>query len=99
MKTFAEAAKGKGVRLAYSMPWYYTATTSLEHNRENKRKVLAEISKIIPVLEDGFSGAMDGRENYADSGLHLSEKGSAIRSQALAKSLKSKLPSLITSDH
>jgi hypothetical protein len=88
LETFAAAAKQKGVRLAYSMPWYYTATDSLAHNRENKRKVLAEISEIMPILEDGYSGAMDGIENFADSGLHLSDKGSATRSHALAEALK-----------
>lgn len=87
LKTFAAAAKQKGVRLAYSMPWYFTDTASLAHNRANKQKVLADIATIMPVIEDGFSGAMDGIENFADSGLHLSDKGTAARSQALAAAL------------
>jgi len=88
LESFAAAAKRKGVRLAYSMPWYFTDTASLAHNRANKQKVLADIATIMPVIEDGFSGAMDGIENFADSGLHLSDKGTAARSQALAISLK-----------
>ncbi len=91
LETFAAAAKQKGVRLAYSMPWYFTDTASLAHNRANKQKVLADIATIMPVIEDGFSGAMDGIENFADSGLHLSDSGTAARSQALADALKAHL--------
>ena len=91
LETFAAAAKRKGVRLAYSMPWYFTDTASLAHNRSHKQKVLADIATIMPVIEDGFSGAMDGIENFADSGLHLSDKGSVVRSQALADALKAHL--------
>jgi hypothetical protein len=87
LESFAAAAKSKGVRLAYSMPWYFTNTASLAHNRANKRKVLADIATIMPVIEDGFSGAMDGIENFADSGLHLSDKGTAARSRALAEAM------------
>jgi hypothetical protein len=91
LETFAAAAKQKGVRLAYSMPWYFTDTASLAHNRANKQKVLADIAAIMPVIEDGFSGAMDGIENFADSGLHLSDSGTAARSRALADALKAHL--------
>ena len=41
----------------------------------------------MPVIQKGYSGAMDGIENFADSGLHLSDKGTAARSQALAQAL------------
>lgn len=88
LETFAAAAKQKGVRLAYSMPWHFTDPASLAHNRDKKRKVLADIATIMPVIEDGFSGAMDGIENFSDSGLHLSDSGSAMRSRALAEALK-----------
>ena len=91
LETFAAAARQKGVRLAYSMPWYFTDTASLAHNRANKQKVLADIATIMPVIEDGFSGVMDGIENFADSGLHLSDKGTAARSLALADALNAHL--------
>jgi hypothetical protein len=91
LTTFAAAAKRKGVRLAYSMPWFFTDTASLAHNRSGNKRVLADIAAIMPVIEDGYSGAMDGIENFADSGLHLSDKGSAARSQALAEALKAHL--------
>ena len=87
LEAFAAAAKRKGVRLAYSMPWYFTDTASLAHNRAKKQKVLADIATIMPVIEDGFSGAMDGIENFADSGLHLSDKGTAARSRAVGKAM------------
>jgi hypothetical protein len=92
LETFAAAAKAKHVRIAYSMPWYFTDSASLAHNRANKRQVLADIASIMPVIEDGYSGAMDGIENFADSGLHLSKQGIAARSRALAVALKEHLP-------
>ena len=91
LETFVAAAKRKGVRLAYSMPWFFTDTASLAHNRSGNKRVLADIAAIMPVIEDGFSGAMDGIDNFADSGLHLSDKGSVVRSQALAEALKAHL--------
>jgi len=88
LKTFTAAADQKGVRVAYSMPWSYTASSSLSLSRANNRKLLSEISKIMPIIDDGYSGAMDNIENYADGSRHLSEKGSKLRSEALAQSLK-----------
>lgn len=96
LETFAASAKRKGVHLAYSMPWYFTATEHLALNRANKRKVLADIATIMPVIEDGYSGAIDGIEHFADSELHLTGTGSRIRSTALAQSLKHHLASLIS---
>ncbi|MDP4625475.1 MAG: hypothetical protein NWT08_10105 [Akkermansiaceae bacterium] len=45
----------------------------------------------MPVLEDGYSGVMSGIENFADSQLHLSDQGTATRSEALAIALKAHL--------
>ena len=91
LETFATAAAQKGVRLAYAMPWHFTLSTAISHNRANNRKLLVEIAEIMPILEDGFSGAVDGIENFSDSAQHLSDSGTAARSHALARSLTSYL--------
>jgi len=91
LETFATAAQRKGVRLAYSMPWRLTETHALDHNRQNNGKILTDISAIIPVIDDGFTGAIDGLENFSDTSMHLSDRGTAARTTALAKALKAQI--------
>jgi hypothetical protein len=87
LEMFAAAAAANGIRLAYSIPLTYTATEDLPRSREQNRKLLAEINSIIPVVDDGYSGAIDDIGNFADGARHLSAKGQIIRSQALAQAL------------
>lgn len=88
LETFVAAAKQKGVRVVYSIPLTYTLADQLESSRAKNREFLAEVAKIMPVIEDGYSGAIDNIENFADGKRHLSEKGSKIRSEALAEALR-----------
>jgi len=88
LESFAAAAKQKGVHLAYAMAWTFTAREELEQSRAKNREFLAEVAKIIPIIEDGYSGAMDNIENFSDSNRHLSGKGSKARSHALAQVLQ-----------
>lgn len=91
LESYAAAAKQKGVHLAYSMPWYFISTDSLALSRKNKKLVLADIAPIMPILEDGYSGASDHLSHFADSGLHLSREGATLRSTSLALALKTHL--------
>jgi len=91
LETFVAAAKQKGVRVAYSIPLTYTATEQLASSRAKNKQFLAEVDKIIPVIEDGYSGAIDNIENFADGQRHLSGRGSKIRSEALAHALHNHL--------
>ncbi len=86
LETFVAAAKLKGVRVAYSIPLTYSE--QLAPSRAKNKQFLAEVGKIIPVIEDGYSGAIDNIENFADGKRHLSEQGSKIRSEALAEALR-----------
>jgi hypothetical protein len=88
LETLVAAAQQKGVHVVYSIPLTYTATSDLAISRDKNRKFLAEVEKIMPVIEDGYSGAIDNIENFADGHRHLSDKGSRIRSEALAKTLQ-----------
>lgn len=87
LELFAISAHHYGVRLAYSMPWRFTETHALTHNRDNNGKILADIANIMPAIDDGFTGAIDGIEHFSDSPLHLSEHGTLTRSNALASAL------------
>jgi hypothetical protein len=91
LETFAAAAKQKGVHVVYSIPLTYTATEQLGPSRAKNREFLAEVAKIIPVIDDGYSGAIDNIDNFADGKRHLSGQGSKIRSEAISKALLSQL--------
>lgn len=91
LQSLASAAKNKSVRLAYSMPWHYTAHDSIDNNRACNREILDDIARIMPILEDSYSGAMPDSDNFADSPLHLSGLGTTTRSKALAIALRSHL--------
>ncbi len=87
LETFAAAAKQKGVHVVYSIPLSYTATEQLGPSRAKNREFLAEVAKIIPVIDDGYSGAIDNIDNFSDTERHLSGQGSKIRSEAISKAL------------
>lgn len=87
LETFVAMAKKKNVRVAYSLPWSFSAADTVEKNRENNRELLENINVIIPVIEDGYSGAMEHLDNFSDAPRHLSAAGSAARSRAIAISL------------
>lgn len=88
LQTFVRAAVKKGVRIAYSMPWRLTSEDFLATNRALKKAVLADINKILPVVDDGYTGAMSDPLLFSDTPQHLSAEGAAARSQALAISLQ-----------
>ncbi|GAA5128512.1 hypothetical protein JIN84_02095 [Luteolibacter yonseiensis] len=88
LRAFREAADRKGVRLFYSMPWLLTKREALMESRSNKRSLLENIDTIIPVLRDDFSGCEDDVSNFSDTGMHLSGKGSGMRSLSVAESLR-----------
>lgn len=88
LKEFKEAGDLKGVHLLYSMPWILNAENAADHNRSANLQILNSISEIIPTIDDGYQGVATDPSCFADSGLHLTEKGSKIRSEALGKALK-----------
>lgn len=91
LTTFKAAAERKEVRLLYSMPWILTAQDSAAHNRAANLKILSSIQPLIPTIDDGHQAVATDPALFSDSGLHLSAKGSALRSQALANALRAKL--------
>jgi hypothetical protein len=84
---FRAAADKRGVRLAYSMPWRLTAEDAAAQNRKTNRTILDHIGAIMPALDDGYLGVSTDPAHFSDSPLHLSAKGSRLRSLGLAKTL------------
>lgn len=93
LETAARIASKQGVHVVYSMPWLLTATEVVDTNRGCNLSILSSIRSILPAIDDGFAGAHDDANLFADTGLHLSVSGSAIRSQALADALSAWLAS------
>jgi hypothetical protein len=53
---YRQAALKKGVNLVYSMPWTLTDETAADHNRQNNKQILASISEVIAIADDGTQG-------------------------------------------
>lgn len=81
-------AAERNIKLYYSLPWTFTNLEFLELNRARNKKLLAEISKYVEVLEDSNLGAVPDAEYFADSLNHLNEAGSIERSKIIANSLE-----------
>lgn len=93
LREFREAASNRGVSTVYSMPWHFTLPEFVGQNREKRAKMLEEISRLMPVLPDPAFGVSDDPANFSDSGLHLTARGSSLRSKVVASSLKEWLES------
>jgi hypothetical protein len=91
LKTFVKAASGRKVKVLYSLPWVFTDEESVAKSRSNKQILTTDIQTILPTLNDGFYGVASESAYFSDSALHLTAEGSALRSQALAIALKSRL--------
>jgi hypothetical protein len=76
------------VRVAYSMPWSYASPDQERAFRRSNIRLLLEINQFVPVLKDPNLGASTNLEFYADTGLHLTEAGSAQRTDQLSAAIK-----------
>lgn len=87
LMSLKKTANNRGVRLVYSMPWQYTAENHIQGNRVNRKSLLEDIQRIIPVIDDGFTGCINVASYFSDSQLHLTANGSTQRTMALAPKL------------
>ena len=77
------------MRVAYSLPWTYTDETHLKELQENNRRLLEQISSIIPVLQDQRLGVDTVREHFADTVWHLNRDAAETRTDIVAKAVRS----------
>ena len=75
------------VRVAYSLPWSYVAPDKVAGFQQDNIKFIRQVSEFIPVLMEPRLGAYSVREQFADTGLHLTPEGAAIRSDELAEAI------------
>jgi hypothetical protein len=83
-----DACASRGVKVVYSMPWTYTSADAIEKCREKNASLINEIHPIIPTISDGADGAMSDIALFSDTGVHLSESGSKLRSERVSIALE-----------
>lgn len=78
----------RNVRVAYVLPWQFSPPEKLARFQQGNLRFLREISEVLPVLKDPAIGAYSVREQFADTPLHLTAEGAALRTDALARQIK-----------
>ena len=80
--------QNRGIRLVYALPWFYAPAEALEKFQSGNVDFLLQIAEFMPVLADEKFGVHSIREDFADTPLHLTPEGAALRTDALARQLK-----------
>lgn len=87
LQKIKELCDARGIRVAYSLPWAYTSPAAAQSARFYNHKVLVEIGKIIPVLQDERLGVVTERDCFSDTPLHLSLDGANQRTDTIASQI------------
>jgi hypothetical protein len=88
LKDLAEYCRQRNVRLAYSIPWEFTHPDDQVSFQAQNAAFLLRVAELMPVLKDPTLGVCTNRAYYADTGWHLTEEGSNLRSDSLGRQLK-----------
>ena len=83
-----EECSRRGVRVACAMPWHFSSPGNLTATRRANLRFLREMAEILPVLREPSLGAHSVREHFADTNLHPTAEGAALRTDELAAALK-----------
>ena len=88
LKDLAGWCSQRNVRLAYSIPWEFINPDDRASFQNQNAAFLLHVAEVIPVLKDPTLGVCTNREFYADTGWHLTEQGSNLRSDSLGRQIK-----------
>lgn len=83
LANLAEWCEGRGIALAYSIPWGYCPEAELTAFRGENMAFLAAVVEFMPVMEDPYWGAYPIAEHFADTAWHLNPVGAAVRTRAM----------------
>lgn len=78
----------QNVHVAYSMAWNYQPPDNVAGFRRRNLNFLQQISEFIPVLKEPGLGVQTNRDLYADTPLHLTSEGAALRTDELAEQIQ-----------
>ncbi len=78
----------RNIRVAYSLPWMYVPPDKEAEARANFLNILAQISAIIPVLNDPALGTHTVKDDFADTVLHLRPEPANRRTDEIGRALR-----------
>ncbi len=78
----------RNVRVAYALPWGYSAPEDLQHVQNCNLRFLREVAETMPVLKDPSLGTDTNAKYFADTPVHPTTQGAALRTDELAREIK-----------
>lgn len=88
LKDLAGWCRQRNVRLAFSLPWEFTRPDDRVSFQNQNAAFLLQVAELMPVLKDPTLGVCTNHDYYADTGWHLTEQGSNLRSDSLGRQIK-----------
>jgi hypothetical protein len=80
-------AEQRGIHVVYVLPWAYSPAEVAEQVRQANINYLDQVESIVPVLREQNMGVHSVREDFADSGQHLTEIAARKRSHRFVATL------------
>jgi len=82
-----QEAEQRGIRVVYILPWAYAPEHSAEIMRQANSHFLNQVAAIMPVIREPEKGVHTERQDFADSGQHLTLEAAGKRSRLFEKAL------------
>jgi hypothetical protein len=87
LEKLKKTADSRGIKIFYLLPWVYSHPNQASPAREIHSRFLDQVEEILPVLREDNDGIHDLRDDFADTGMHLTAHGARKRSEVLSKLL------------
>ena len=75
-----QEAKRRGIRAVYVLPWAYAGEQPAKIQRQGNSHFLDQVAAIIPVVREAGLGVHTERQDFTDSGRHLTYQAAKNRS-------------------
>jgi hypothetical protein len=82
---FRDWASHRGVRVVYSIPWYYVGKEQASEQKRINARFLESLSEIMPVVREEEFGVQTDPSLFADTKWHLTEEAAQVRTSELVK--------------
>lgn len=89
LREFSFLTSSNHIAAYYLLPWSCTSTLSLNRARKSYQTFATEVGKFIPQIKDGFDGADDHEEEFADTANHTKRAGAKRRTEIVSKVMES----------
>ena len=82
-----QEAERRGIRAVYVLPWAYAAEQPAKIQRQANSHFLDQVEAIMPVIREPENGVHTERQDFSDSGQHLTLEGAIKKSHSFRKAL------------